>query len=66
MSGWTAEDFKFVHGRMKEIKTEENEILTKTRSEPSQTSSDVSRAANNFRAINDRMKTLGHDGTPLG
>jgi hypothetical protein len=59
MSGWNTEDFKFVRGRMEEIETEEAEVLSQTGSEPSQMSSDVARAANDFRAINERLKALG-------
>jgi hypothetical protein len=56
MSIWTAEDFKFVRERMKEIETEEANILTTTGSKSQ--SSDVSRIADDFGTINEKIKAL--------
>ena len=62
MSTWTAEDFKFIRGRMEELQAEEAAIIAHTGSESSQTNSEASRAANDFSAINERVKTLERDG----
>ena len=65
MFAWTAEDFNFIKGRMEKLKTEKAENLAETGSEPSQTNSEASRAANDFSAINQRVKTLERDGALL-
>jgi hypothetical protein len=65
MSTWTAEDFKLVRGRMEELRTEEAEILAQTGSQPSQTNAGASHAANDFIAINERVKALERDGALL-
>jgi hypothetical protein len=48
---------------MKELETGEDEILAG--SEPSQTNSEASRAANDFSAINERVKALEREGALL-
>jgi hypothetical protein len=65
MSGWTAEDFKFVRERMKDIEADEAGALDTAGSISSQTSSEVSHVVSDFKAINERVKALERDGALL-